>query len=417
MVQTSVATPIYAQQLPSTSRVMRRPVHTFQLRARPYQIQPFLLAPVLPGETMKNCLLQSRVVTDPIKNPLIGWWSEYYIFYVKHRDLDERDTLTSLMLNPATDVSALRQTTAADAKLYTALDQVKWTDMCLRRVVEEYFRDEDEAWNLSLIDGLPGASINQESWLDSVTDVTTMPSDVLVDEGGSATVTDETLHNAFLQFEHLRALKLVNMSYEDWLRTFGIRQGRVEVHRPELLRYLREWQYPSNTINPSDGKPSSAVSWSITERADKDRFFTEPGFVFGVSVTRPKVYIRKQKGSAAGLLDSAFAWLPAILQDSPHASLKTVDNTDDVIETTNGFIVDVRDLFLYGDQFLNFDVAADLTASTVDLPNAALTNKKYPSATDAMQLFVDDAGTNGKIYVRQDGVCHLSIAGRQVDHT
>lgn len=366
---------------------------------------------------MRNLLLQARVVTDPIKNPLIGWWCEYYIFYVKHRDMDERDILTDLMLNPAADVSSLRQTTATDTALYTSLDGIKWADMCLRRVVEEYFRDEDEAWNLSTIDGLPGASINQQSWLDSVTDVTTMPTDTIIDEGGSATITDETLHAAFLQFEHLRALKLVNMSYEDWLKTYGIRQGKVEIHRPELLRYLREWQYPSNTINPSDGKPSSAVSWSVTERADKDRFFTEPGFIFGVSVIRPKVYISKQKGSAAGMLDSAYSWLPAMLQDSPEASLKTVDSSDDFIETTNGFIVDVRDLYLYGDQFVNFDISADTTASVVALPNAALTNKKYPALTDAQALFVDDTNTNGKTKVRQDGVVHLSIAGRQVDHT
>ena len=65
------------------SRKSRRPSHPFQLRHMPWQIQPFLIAPVLPGETLKNILLQSRAVTKPIKNGIVGWWMEYHFFYVK----------------------------------------------------------------------------------------------------------------------------------------------------------------------------------------------------------------------------------------------------------------------------------------------------------------------------------------------
>ena len=72
---------------PRVGRKLRSPIHRFHLRHYPFQLQPFMLAPVIPGETMKNLLLQARVVTDPIKNGLIGWWQEYYFFYVKHRDL------------------------------------------------------------------------------------------------------------------------------------------------------------------------------------------------------------------------------------------------------------------------------------------------------------------------------------------
>lgn len=417
MVYTASATPVYVNQMPSTSRVNRRPQHSFQIRHKAYAIQPFLLAPVLPGETMKNLLLQSRVVTDPIKNPIVGWWLEYYIFYVKHRDLAARDLLQDMMLTPGTDVSSLKQTSSANAQLYTAVDSIKWADMCLSRVVEEYFRDEGEAVSIATVGGLPSASINQHSWLDSVTDATLMPDDQLVDEAGTATLDASDLELRLLQYEHLRALKLVNMSYEDWLRTFGVRSDKIETHRSELLRYVREWQYPSNTIDPSSGVPRSAVSWSVAERADKDRFFTEPGFIFGVTLARPKVYLRAQKGSAAGFLDDALAWLPAVLQDRPEASLKTIDNTDDLITTTNGFVVDMRDLFIYGDQFVNWDVSADLTASTVNLPLADLTNKRYPSEDDAEDLFVDDTDASGLTNVKQDGVVHLTIAGRQVDHT
>ena len=69
-------------------RVMRNPAHPWQLRTRPYQIQPCMISPVLPGETLKNLVGMSRVVTKPIANPLIGWWCEYYVFYVRLRDIE-----------------------------------------------------------------------------------------------------------------------------------------------------------------------------------------------------------------------------------------------------------------------------------------------------------------------------------------
>ena len=57
-----------------TGRVTRSPRHTFQLRHKPFLLQPFMFAPVLPGDTVKNMLLQARAVTSPIANPLVGWW-------------------------------------------------------------------------------------------------------------------------------------------------------------------------------------------------------------------------------------------------------------------------------------------------------------------------------------------------------
>ena len=61
---------VTATALKPTGRRPRRPSHPFQVRHEPFQIQPFFIAPVLPGETMKNLLLQSRAVTLPLKNPL-----------------------------------------------------------------------------------------------------------------------------------------------------------------------------------------------------------------------------------------------------------------------------------------------------------------------------------------------------------
>ena len=81
------------QSLAPTSRRSRRPKHKFQIRVKPYQIAPFMIAPVLPGETLTQTYFEAREVSDPIKNPLVGWASEWFMFYVKIRDLHERDTL------------------------------------------------------------------------------------------------------------------------------------------------------------------------------------------------------------------------------------------------------------------------------------------------------------------------------------
>ena len=81
-----MAVVVQTQSARRTGRVTRSPRHTFQLRHRPFLLQPFMLAPVIPGETMKSLLLQSRAVTSPIANPLVGWWLEYYFFYAKYSE-------------------------------------------------------------------------------------------------------------------------------------------------------------------------------------------------------------------------------------------------------------------------------------------------------------------------------------------
>ena len=406
--------------LPKQGRVIRRPQHTWHTVTKPWQIQPIVLAPVLPGETLRNILFQARVITDPIRNPLIGWFCEYYFFYVKHRDLDERDTLVSMVLDYNTDVSGIR-TAGADVEFHHGANGINFAKKCLKRVVEEYFRDEGEAWDTNKIGNIPVAKIDDQSWLHSATMSSAIDADdvtIPVDATPAPDVVYASdIDLAMRQWEFLRANNLTTMTYEQFLSTYGVRMRPEEIHVPELLRYVKQWQYPSNTVDPTDGSPSSAVSWAIAERADKDRFFREPGFIFGVSCVRPKVYRRNQDGSCAHYLDNAFAWLPAIMADDPATSLREFSGTTGPLQTINtaSYVVDLRDLYLYGDQFLNTSPVADKNKNLVDLPTADLASKRYPDATDAAELFVDDAGT--AITVRQDGVCSITIAGSQVDTT
>ena len=189
---------------------------------------------------------------------------------------------------------------------------------------------------------------------------------------------------------------------------------------------MKEWKYPSNTIDADTGEPSSTVSWSIAERADKDRYFLEPGFVIGVTIARPKLML---KGTAPRLgicmLDSAMAWLPAIMAAAPQTSMKEYLAGTGPLSAiypsgSSDYVVDVRDLFVYGDiahrkpgtgteYFLPW---ADIAAS--GLPSGPTHHQsQYWKQSDMPALFVD----NTKPYVLQDGVVSMTVLGTQVDHT
>lgn len=388
-----------------TSRKQRRPRHKFMVRQRPFVIQPFMIAPVLPGETLNMAMLQVREVTDPIASPIIGWSSEYFLFYVKIRDLNEREQLDDLFINPSANVSALN--TAASAATYHPGNTPDYTQMCLRRITETYFRDEGEAWNSATIGGLPLAQVSDIGWLDSVIDTTVLP-----DGGAVATTTAEGVDRLMDAYEYLRSMNLTTMNFEDYLKTFGVQISKSEIHKPELLMREKKWTYPSNTIDPTTGAPSSACSWAIEAASREKKFFKEPGFIVGLHIVRPKVYFQNLRGSMAHYLDQGLSWLPAIMRDEPETSLREFASaTGPIAGATNGYWADMRDLYLYGDQFINFALTA-ADAHIIGLPTAAL-GKRYLSSADLDEFF--KTGTNN--LVRSDGVVQLGINGSIHDTT
>jgi hypothetical protein len=404
------------ENLKQVARKLRNPEHRWQVRHRPFQITPCLIAPVLPGETLKNAVMQSRVVTDPIRNPLVGWWIEYYFFYVKHRDLGQQVFL-DMMLDPNQSLASVADNVdSVDFYHEGALGSPNWVRRCYEKCVEHYFRDQDELWNQAMIGNYAAAQVNHNSWMDSLTlSADYLAGDFEVDgPDANTTVQASELSRALMLWEHLRANNMTEMTYEDYLRSYGVKvRPEQEMGVPELIRYVREWSYPTNTVEATTGVPSSAVSWGISERIDKDRYFKEPGFIIGLTVARPKVYFSNQTGNASQLLNDAFAWLPAIMRDDPMTSMKQVATGANGLLTgaPNGYWVDVRDLYLYGDQFVNFALT-ETNAGLVALPPATLTNIRYPTQAMVDALFV---GVNN--LVRQDGVVRLSILGTQVDQT
>ena len=426
-----VSSPISGVQVmgaAQTQRVPRYPQHPFHLiDQRPYQIQPFVCAPVLPGETLKNALVQARIVTDPLASPLIGWWAEHYMFYVKVRDLNGREDFQQMFIDPAKDMSAYDDATSA--KTYhlngTPTPAINWVNRCLRRVTETYFRAQGEAWDAFTLDGLPLAQVNTKDIRDSLETKENVEDPVDIDltdvgsEGGAAVTTRE-IDNAMRNYQILRDHSMLEMTFESFLATYGINMPKEESHIPELLRYTRNWTYPSNTINPSDGAPSSACSWAIRERADKDRKFKEPGFVFGVQIIRPKVYSATFRSSFTSLMNEGRKWLPALMAHDPWTSLEAVSaSAPPLTQAATDYIVDLKDLFLYGEQFLNFDPngtaangAINLPLNTVGTPDTI--NTRYPTSADVDSLF---AGISPANKIDTDGITSFNILGRQTDTT
>lgn len=411
------------QNAMSSVRKMRSPMHPFYVSHLPYHIVPFCIAPVLPGETLTHAMIQSRAVTDPIKSPLMGWWLEHYFFYVKLTDLYEREKFREMLLNPSYNVSSITalqtQTTALRGNFFAGgTGMIDYVDFCYRRVVDEYFRDEDETYlDHRFIDVASTgrtyslAKIVGESWFDSVAlkDDSTAVDVTLIDAATSDVLTASEVDAGMRLWQQQRLYGVTELSYEDWLATFGVKVPEADPHRPELLRYLREWQYPTNTIDPTNGTPRSAVSWSVRDRLDKARYFNEPGFIFGVTLVRPKVYVRDQEGSASCLLNDWKAWAPAIFSGDPNISRKDVSTSagplQTVVSDADGYSVDLADLMLYGEHFTN-ELRTSTAVNMMDCVSADLTNVLYPTAlSDIDELFVT-SGTNN---CRQDGIVSFNI--------
>jgi hypothetical protein len=427
-------------------RVARRPQHPFNIISRPHEITPFLLAPVLPGDTMTNLLMQSRVITDPVANPIIGWWKEYYFFYVPLRSMImpygnidgeeangggtfERGHIEGMFVDGSYDLATDYAMGANIVENYTFKGGIDWVGAALASVTGEFFRDEDDVVGPNL-DKYPAAYWDRRNWMQSIDPVSggahqaddaDLPGmdELDAEQHAVLSAADDTKYDEWLI---LKDAGMTSLTYDDYLREQGVSVPRSQdtdsdgsiIVRPELLRFVRKWAYPTNHIDPTNGTPTSAVSWSVVERADKRRLFKEPGFLFGVTVTRPKVYMGSQRGSVSGLLTNWLRWPSAINADRPYRSLVTVPHstTDGPLQNqTVDYWIDAKDLFLYGEQFVNHlqtVVANHGVVYPVDFSSVSAFRR--PTLFDAKSYFVDSMGTKNTI--REDGIVHLNISSR-----
>lgn len=410
-----VAPAIQAQR-----RKSRRPQHRFNLVTKPFQLQPFMIAPVFPGESLKTLMLQSQVWSDPLASGMknIGWWCEYFFFYVKHRDLAGWDTDTSIgkeLSDMMVSNASLAGFQDADGNAWTYCypGAVDFLFEATKRVVDEYFRDQGENWDDQLLDSVPLVKIYGQGQSDGFEKLTM----ATAYEDRTAAVPDDMneLELSYQEWQSMRDAGMIDMDYQDWMKAYGSHvrpeEAGVDLHRPEDLAHLREWSYPTNTVEPTTGVPASAVGWRVGSRMDKYKFFKEPGWLIGYNTIRPKVYLGNQQGALAGLMQTRASWLPPMLAGQQNVSHIISDDAagplKNVMDVGNvDYWIDLKDLLNYGDQFNNYATPATGNSGVpfVELPLAGGA-RRYAASAEIMAMFSDT--TNGRM--RQDGICSLSI--------
>lgn len=398
------------------------------------EITPFMIAPVLPNETLDNLLFQVDAYSDPIVNRVIGWHANYQFYYVPMMALTNYDlsrgnldaeTVAKMhtTVGSAGDIgTAVGVTSAVDETLYQFKGAFDWLKECLTVIINQFYRSEDDRGDYSVASGMeyPIAYINQRHAFHSLKEESATGDDAELP--GVDEVEDLDILSGFsthqTQWEIMRDSGQEDLSYDDYLRAQGVRLGpdqkRAAVGdentiapEAELLRFVRKWVKPVNAVDPTDGSVANAIRWNCSERADKKRYFKEPGFLIGVAVTTPKLYLGNQKGTLTGLLTQAEHWLPKVLQTYGYTSVREVlDSVTDgpLINQDEDYWLDMADLFNYGEQFVNWTLAA--ANHGLAIPDGNPLNKLYLSEAEIKSLFVDS--TNDQ-HIYQDGTVHLDI--------
>ena len=308
----------------------------------------------------------------------------------------------------------LTPTAAASHRYYNGYGY----DFCsqlLQVVTQEWFRREGETWSsYTNRANRPIVSHGIDRLDDSLIDNTVLP-----DGGAIAGANYDDMTRAQMVTEYRRMLKMMGGAggtedYEEVLASYGasLRKAK-ERDRPELLRFIRQWQYPVNTVEPTTGVPTTAVSWAVNDRADKRRAFNEPGFIFGVQIIRPKIYFSNQTGNGSVMLDRAQRWLPPQMAEmGMEKSLAEFTTSQGPFGKsaggfTNGYWLDVLDLFNHGDQYIDYATATKVNA--VALPTTAEVTRYGTNALANTLLVTADTLTVA------DGNVSLQLKTRHVE--
>ncbi len=400
-------------------RFHRRPNFPVTGTMKPFGLYPIMCHPVLPGETLKSATTKWSVVSQPLVNPLAGAWLETWLFYVKLTDID-RD-LSEMFISDDFSQTGWTQTSGKD-HWFTATGQIKWIFMCVDRIRDAYFINEGETPEdmASPDDGVPKLKLNQKSWYQNMM---FEPAEVALDTTG------ELDHIQQMDaYKMLTQMQMTEITYESYLEQYGVRSQRTGLGEPEILRFNRSWTKPANTIDPTDGTPSSAWVWNDEMKMDKDKRFNEPGFVIMMAGIRPKMYNRMVEQSLIGNLWGFSDWYPAYNLADPQAGIKRIGTDDAVfksdINEAEGelqVLYDVRDLLNHGEQFVNDwtdNPYPHPTSNFHDLVAAAPPSHvrgEYAQNTDINNLF---SGVNPENQRAQyEGIVGLTIAGHVTDTT
>jgi len=382
---------------------------------KPFGLYPIMCHPVLPGETLKSYSLKWRCLSKPVEHPLAGAWLDFWLVYVKLTDLD-RD-LGNMFIDDT--YSTTGYTAASDSdRYYTKTGQIDWIKLCTERFHDAYFMDDSET--ARTIDGVRQTKMSAMSWYQNAM---FKPADDA--PTGTDIGEDYAELNAFMMMQQMN---MTELTYERYLQQYGVQTIRAAEGDPEILRYARSWTLPVNTVEPSTGAPSSAWVWSDEVKADKDKRFSEPGFILAVASVRPKMYQKHLRYSHVGELWGFSDFYPAYTLGDPTAGIKTISSASSVFHadhrTDVGDVemqVDMRDLLNHGEQFVNdfgqlpypLPFSTGLTAEDAD-DNQDLRGE-YATSTDIDGLFSSATSTDKFCFF--EGIAHANILGHIQDTT
>ena len=105
------------------------------------------------------------------------------------------------------------------------------------------------------------------------------------------------------------------------------------------------------------------------------------------------------------------------MRDDPHSSLIKLEAAQGPLTgQTEAYAFDLRDLFLYGEDFTNRVLTSAENAIAMPRDGLGL-GKRYPALSDAQGLFFDGAAGGTKQFIEEDGRIDLRIATALVDTT
>lgn len=406
------------------TRVRRRPSFPMFGTMRPFGLYPLMATPVLPGETLTSMQLKRRVLSLPVRNPLMGAWLETWLVYVKLTDMDE--ALAAMFLTNDADDTEFEATASSD-RYFTRQGQIAYIERAVRAVWHHYFRDESETTPHTL-DGVPMVKRRSFDWTHNLS-FTPAGMDL-----------EELPSNPEGQLTGMDIMSMMGMSeitYEKYLQQYGVSSAAAAktLRAPEILRYSQQWVVPTNQIDPTTGAPSSAWVWSEDMKADKPKRFDEPGFLVLLSCVRPKMFSDAMRYSFVGNLWGIADFFPVYNLDNPAAGVKEI-KTDDLALSDNfgpdggsslSLLYDHRDLLSHGEQFINNWSTTPYFVPKVTTQRAATVGAdpqelrgQYASLQDVQNMFVESQAETprqshmGCFY---EGLCAVEITGHVKDTT
>lgn len=402
-------------QLPGQVKTRHRRSPNFPLAGtvKPFGLYPLYMHPVLPGETLQNLTTKIRMISKPIKHPLAGCWLETWVVYIKFTDIDR--ALGQMFIDDTYPTTGFTSA-INNPRYFVKAGQIDWARRCTERVASSFFVHDNEA--LTIIDTVPQVKLSNNSWYQNLS---FRPAGVV-----AANLPGEGADVQLTGFQMLQMMNMTELTYENYLKQFGVQSIVSGIGEPEILRYTRSWTQPVNTVEPTTGAPSSAFVWSEEINMDKPKRFDEPGFIIHLAAVRPKMYQGALPYSMVGNLWGFQDWFPVYNLDLPEGGVRLITSADAVIApaavTLGPFdlLYDHRDLLSHGEQFVNATTHpfALPTSNGLRIATGVTQSKlqgEYAELADINALFLSATAADQFLYY--EGISMLTVDGHIKDTT